>query len=930
MYLLLRAGLSTLVRHGPRVFLIQVFRWARTWWGTPGDAGTVLFHLDFDFDQPFVVGRGNVLYLSGWCFHTRAALRRLSLSVDGRSYRISDHGLPRPDVVHETTAAGYPSAYSATSGFRVQIPFAEITAPQEVELRLQGSTQDGMSFDLPAGPLRLHPLHRAPRAPQSTASTRPLIAIAMTTYNPDPRHFAEQVESLLRQTYQEWVCIVSDDSSRPDLYAAIQKIAARDRRFQVYRNERNLGFYSNYERCLGLVPPSATFVALADQDDVWFPDKLETCLAAFTPETTLVYGDMQIVDGAGTLLSPTYWTTRENNYTNLTTLLLANTVTGAASLFRSELLEYILPFPQRMTGHYHDHWIASVAIAMGELAYVDRALHAYRQHDDNVIGHYTTEPHRLLPALRTLGRWAVLPRSQKASFDSAAWQLAKQMHWLVRIVHWAQILLVRLPKVSAPKARALEQLASLGRSRRRLWHVALGQIRHGRSNLGLHWYIVVAAMADRMVRGFARRHPATVFRRLEPTARALDTGVPDVIRVAEANVRFVYEKIAPLELRISPGHVRHVNLLTSTIDFTYFFGGYIAVLNLARRLAEHGHRVRLVLTDQCDVNLPRWRKELRKYPGLEDCLDKIRVAYVYDRSVGLDVHLDDRFIASSWWTAHIAHAATRELRQERFVYLTQDFEPVFYPHGTFYALALESYSLPHYALFSTQFLQEYSRQKRLGVFARDIAAGEKESTFFQNAITAEAPALEDISGRRRKRMLFYARPDQHAERNIFVLGAVALTEAIRDGGFDLSEWEFLGIGATGGSGSLPLANGATLTIASKVSLREYYDLLKGCDLGLALMLTPHPSLVPLDMSAAGLVTVTNTYDTKTAPHLEAISSNLIAAEPTIQGIKNALVRAVGRVDDHEGRIAGTKLNWATSWEEAFNPAVMDKLGEWLC
>ena len=48
-------------------------------------------------------------------------------------------------------------------------------------------------------------------------------------------------------------------------------------------------------------------------------------------------------------------------------------------------------------------------------------------------------------------------------------------------------------------------------------------------------------------------------------------------------------------------------------------------------------------------------------------------------------------------------------------------------------------------------------------------------------------------------------------------------------------------------------------------------MLRGHDLGLALMLTPHPSLVPLEMASAGMATVTNSFENKTPAALEAIS-----------------------------------------------------------
>ena len=54
------------------------------------------------------------------------------------------------------------------------------------------------------------------------------------------------------------------------------------------------------------------------------------------------------------------------------------------------------------------------------------------------------------------------------------------------------------------------------------------------------------------------------------------------------------------------------------------------------------------------------------------------------------------------------------------------------------------------------------------------------------------------------------------------------------------------------------------------------------------MYTPHPSLVPIEMASAGMVTVTNTFANKTAAALAAISTNLLAAEPAVEAIAGAL------------------------------------------
>ena len=95
---------------------------------------------------------------------------------------------------------------------------------------------------------------------------------------------------------------------------------------------------------------------------------------------------MRLVDAKEEELSDTYWSDRKNNYSKLDVLMVANTITGAASLFRASLLDLILPFPERIGDAYHDHWVALVAFLGGDIRYVDEPLYDYRQHGNNIIG----------------------------------------------------------------------------------------------------------------------------------------------------------------------------------------------------------------------------------------------------------------------------------------------------------------------------------------------------------------------------------------------------------------------------------------------------------------------------------------------------------------------------------------------------------------
>jgi hypothetical protein len=95
------------------------------------------------------------------------------------------------------------------------------------------------------------------------------------------------------------------------------------------------------------------------------------------------------------------------------------------------------------------------------------------------------------------------------------------------------------------------------------------------------------------------------------------------------------------------------------------------------------------------------------------------------------------------------------------------------------------------------------------------------------------------------------------------------------------------------------------------------------------MYTPHPSLVPIEMASAGMLTVTNTFENKTEDALRAISRNLIPAEPTVEGIVGGLAEAVAGAGDTERRLRGSAVEWSRSWDDSFDDATMDRIDDLL-
>ncbi len=392
-------------------------------------------------------------------------------------------------------------------------------------------------------------------------------------------------------------------------------------------------------------------------------------------------------------------------------------------------------------------------------------------------------------------------------------------------------------------------------------------------------------------------------------------------------------KCQALTLEVRSDEPPRINMFLATIDFKYFFGGYFGMFQLARHIAQSGFKVRFILAEQTDFQPDLWRQQIRRYAGLEDIFDLVEVEYRFDRSIPLPVSPEDRFIATSCWTAWFADAAARQLGPRRFVFMIQEYEPYFVPHGSYYALSHAAYDLNLYGVFSTELLREFFRKNRFGIYRHGGQAGDARSISFHNAILkfdvdedrlrnrhgcgwggakAQVPFLLPSGG---------TRPAQHVRTRHSRPGAAPSLRGrwiLRDGSFTALELLAIRLSCpfprVRNSWRCPRCRSKNTPAISLI-------LIWAC----RLMYTPHPSLVPLEMASAGLIAVTNSYANKTAEALRAVSSNFEIGAATIEDLAAALSRAAGRVHDYAGRVAGSKANWPTSWDQAFAPDVIQPL-----
>ncbi len=409
---------------------------------------------------PIRVGAGTAFYLGG-TLEPDPGVGRVTLRVAGVEAEVDAHSMP-PE-----------RAYGAGDLWwsLVEVPGPVQTGRVDVEVCTDGGRDQPVlrtELALAAG---MEGLPEADPAPAS-AGAGPLIAICMATYEPPPDRLARQLDSIRAQAWGNWVCVISDDSSSPDAFAEVERQVAGDGRFFVSRSPERLGFLRNFERAIALAPQEAGLIALADQDDRWDADKLEVLAHALLaePTSTLAYSDVRIADGDGVVLSDTYFFERRNNAESMASMMITNNVTGAASLFRRELLATALPFPPGGTGQelYHDHWLALCAMATGPLTYVDRPLHDYTRHDASVTvreteGHWVRPPQNRREELSMrLRRFA---RRLRLASRSPGWRSAYTGRYLL-IRQLATVLVLRLGRdgIEPRHLRDLDRLLAAERS----------------------------------------------------------------------------------------------------------------------------------------------------------------------------------------------------------------------------------------------------------------------------------------------------------------------------------------------------------------------------------------------------------------------------------------------------------------------------------
>jgi len=222
------------------------------------------------------------------------------------------------------------------------------------------------------------------------------IYILLATYNGE-KYLREQLDSLFRQTYQNWILWIHDDNSEDNTVNIIKEYKKKypDKIIFLDDNVSTGGAKENFAYLLNSIDDNFDYLMFCDQDDVWLEDKIEVTLNKMLElekenpdKPILVHTDLKVVDDKLNIISDSmfkYQKVNLNNQYDLKKLVVENVVTGCTMMLNKKLVNIVKEIPKEAV--MHDWWIAIMTLKMeGIIYFLNKSTVLYRQHSLNIVG----------------------------------------------------------------------------------------------------------------------------------------------------------------------------------------------------------------------------------------------------------------------------------------------------------------------------------------------------------------------------------------------------------------------------------------------------------------------------------------------------------------------------------------------------------------
>lgn len=213
-------------------------------------------------------------------------------------------------------------------------------------------------------------------------NSRNRVQVLLSTYNGE-QYVKEQIDSILQQSVQVEL-LIRDDGSTDNTISILQEYEKNYSNIKVHYGT-NVGVIDSFFTLVSLAnKEDFSYFALADQDDVWLPNKLKRAIWLLEKKGGLVYcSDKKLVDeNLSHLPTGVLYNKVKTEFGNA---LVENMCTGCTCVINKELLSLLQVGKPEFTV-MHDFWIYLVGTCFGKVVYDKKSYILYRQHGKNELG----------------------------------------------------------------------------------------------------------------------------------------------------------------------------------------------------------------------------------------------------------------------------------------------------------------------------------------------------------------------------------------------------------------------------------------------------------------------------------------------------------------------------------------------------------------
>jgi glycosyltransferase involved in cell wall biosynthesis len=222
-----------------------------------------------------------------------------------------------------------------------------------------------------------------------------MLAILLSTFNGE-RYLREQLDSLISQTFRDFTLYIRDDGSNDGTIDVLLEYEKKFENFVIFNDsQKHRGACMSFMWLLEKV--EAKYYMFCDQDDVWFPTKVQLTLDAIQSEecrlhnnSVLVHTDLVVTDSSLNIISQSLWDNDNTNPLRITRkyLKLVNYITGCTVMFNRKARDLsVLGISENKIILMHDFWVGiCVDSSKGVIVSLPIPTIYYRQHTNNVIG----------------------------------------------------------------------------------------------------------------------------------------------------------------------------------------------------------------------------------------------------------------------------------------------------------------------------------------------------------------------------------------------------------------------------------------------------------------------------------------------------------------------------------------------------------------